>query len=402
MPYFKEANILFIHIPKTGGTSFEEYMLTKTPIRLHSEINDYNLPDPELRKVTLQHQTYNTLYKYRDVLGINFNEKLKKIAFVRNPYDRIVSDIFWLKFNDKNASQEEICDTIRHYYFNRDDIDNHNKAQYLFVTDEKGDLIPDITILKMENLTNDLQKIGFTDYEGPTYTTSYMKYLNKESIEIINMVYKNDFELFGYEMINPSPSPSPIMTPHFNPNDMHLFYEILNNSKHYFEYGSGGSTCQASIRNNILTIHSVESDPEWYENICRTIDKNKPITLMYKHLNTVSNTWGYPGEGCLIEHTKEYSRAIRSLSERESKRLDMILIDGRFRVACCLNCFDMISDDCHIVFDDFLNRPHYHEVLNYYDIVKQTDDNVMVVLKKKKDVERPSREVIEKYEVIPE
>lgn len=203
MPYFKEANLLFIHIPKTGGTTFEKYMLTKSSIALHSKLEENKLSETNLQKVSLQHQSYNTLYKYRDILEIDFNDNLIKLAFIRNPYDRIISDIFWLKFNDENASQEEICDTIREYYFNRDDIDNHNKAQYLFVTDEKGCLIPDITILKMENLTNDLRKIGFTDYDGPIHTSSYMKYLNKESIEIINMVYKNDFELFGYEMIHP-------------------------------------------------------------------------------------------------------------------------------------------------------------------------------------------------------
>jgi hypothetical protein len=307
-----------------------------------------------------------------------------------------MSDIFWLKFDDKNTSQEVICETISHYYFERDDIDNHNIPQYKFVTDENENLIPDITIIKMENLTEELRNYGFTDYEGPTKTTSYMKYLNNESIEIINNVYKKDFELFGYEMINTTQT----MVPHFNPNDMNLFYEVLNKSKYYFEYGSGGSTCQASIRNNIMTIHSVESDPEWYSNICKTIEKKKPITLMYIHLNTVSNTWGYPGEGCLIEHMRAYSRAIRSLSVTETYKLDMILIDGRFRVACCLHCFDMISPHCQIVFDDFLNRPHYHEVLNYYDIVRKTEDNVMVVLKKKTNVVSPSIELLDKYELI--
>ena len=145
MPHFPEYNLLFIHIPKTGGTSYEEYMLDKTTIRLWGSKNIF--PDSNLNKISLQHQTYQTVYQYRELLGIEFNDKLKKLAFVRNPYDRIVSDILWLKFNTETDSQEEIYDTIRHYYFQRDDLDNHNIPQYKFVTDETEKLIPTITIL---------------------------------------------------------------------------------------------------------------------------------------------------------------------------------------------------------------------------------------------------------------
>jgi hypothetical protein len=37
-------------------------------------------------------------------------------------------------------------------------------------------------------------------------------------------------------------------------------------------------------------------------------------------------------------------------------------------------------DDCVIAFDDFLNRPYYHIVLDYYDIIEKTKDNSMVIL----------------------
>ena len=176
--------VRFIHIKKNGGTSAFKFLRKNGVDILVGDSKD---------RLMNQH---STVHYYLD-------EDSFKFSIVRNPYDRIISDILWLKFNDENASQEEIYDTIQNYYFNRDDIANHNKAQYLFITDNNGNLIPDITILKMENLTNNLRKIGFTDYEGPTHTKSYMKYLNKESIEIINMVYKYDFELFGYEMIHP-------------------------------------------------------------------------------------------------------------------------------------------------------------------------------------------------------
>ena len=199
MPHFPEYNLLFIHIPKTGGTSYEQYMLGRTETRIWGRQSIF--PDPNLNQISLQHQTYQTIYTYRELLEIEFNDKLKKVAFVRNPYDRIVSDIFWLKFNTETDSQEEIYDTIRHHYFQRDDLDNHNTPQYKFVTDENEKLIPDITLLKMENLTDELQKYGFPDYKGPSKSKSYREYLNKDSIRLINVIYKKDFEMFGYPMI---------------------------------------------------------------------------------------------------------------------------------------------------------------------------------------------------------
>lgn len=53
------------------------------------------------------------------------------------------------------------------------------------------------------------------------------------------------------------------LKPHLSENDIKMFYDLLNKSNVYFEYGSGGSTYQASIRNNIKKIYSVESDKNW-------------------------------------------------------------------------------------------------------------------------------------------
>ena len=50
------------------------------------------------------------------------------------------------------------------------------------------------------------------------------------------------------------------MIPELSENDMKMFYRYLDNSTIYFEYGSGGSTYQASLRQNIKKIYTVESD----------------------------------------------------------------------------------------------------------------------------------------------
>jgi len=190
------------------------------------------------------------------------------------------------------------------------------------------------------------------------------------------------------------------MEPHIAPNDKNVFYKYLDQSAHYFEYGSGGSTYQASIRTNVKTIHSVESDLEWYNKLIQLIKTNENVNIIFNEMDARPNTWGNPGPNSTINQQIAYSDQIVMLDKTLSNQLDFILIDGRFRVACCLKCFDVINDKCLIAFDDFLDRPHYHIVLDYYDIVEQTQDNRLVILKKKND-KCPPKELIEKYEKIP-
>jgi hypothetical protein len=76
----------------------------------------------------------------------------------------------------------------------------------------------------------------------------------------------------------------------------------------------------------------------------------------------------------------------------------MILIDGRYRVACCLKCFDVIDENCVVLFDDFLPRKQYYDVLKFYNIDKQTSDTNMVVLRKKSHVVM-DWDMIRKYEL---
>ena len=46
------------------------------------------------------------------------------------------------------------------------------------------------------------------------------------------------------------------MEPSLAKNDKIMFYKYLNSAKVYFEYGSGGSTYQAAMKNNISKINS--------------------------------------------------------------------------------------------------------------------------------------------------
>ena len=189
------------------------------------------------------------------------------------------------------------------------------------------------------------------------------------------------------------------MIPWLSKNDMEMFYKYLDKIQVYFEYGSGGSTYQANIRNNIRKIYSVESDIRWHNNL-KNIVKSDKIQYIYNEMDTRPYKWGYPGPNATIAQKKNYSDHIKNLTKEEQDNIDFVFIDGRFRVACCLKCFDIINDNCLICFDDFLDRPFYHIVLDYYDIVESTIDKRMAILKKKQNISSIPEDIISKYELI--
>ena len=59
-----------------------------------------NIIIPSKKFFTLQHLTYNTIYDLKNLLNIDLMNNLKIIAILRNPYNRIISDLFVLsQFN---------------------------------------------------------------------------------------------------------------------------------------------------------------------------------------------------------------------------------------------------------------------------------------------------------------
>lgn len=192
------------------------------------------------------------------------------------------------------------------------------------------------------------------------------------------------------------------MIPELSANDMKMFNRYLDKSTVYFEYGSGGSTYQANLRQNIQKIYSVESDKTWINKLKLSIKDDSKIIYIYSEMGTKPRTWGYPSKSCDQSNLINYSEHIHNMSVEERSKIDLVMIDGRFRVACCLKCFDVINDGCYVIFDDFLPRKKYHIILNYYDIVEKTKDKRMVVLRKKKNVSIPDDKIVKNYELIPD
>ena len=212
MPYFKNdgINVLFIHIPKTGGSSLESYFSSKFNISLNNKslfgfIKDKELLNENIEiKSSLQHITYNQVVKHSKIFNIDF-DNIKIITVVRNPYERLVSDLFFLSLITTKKTKEEVFNILNNYLVS-DKYDNHNIPQYKFITNDKGEIIQNIHILKTESLTNEMKNLGYIDFNIYSNVNNnkvnYYNYLNNESIEMINKFYHLDFILFNYDKIS--------------------------------------------------------------------------------------------------------------------------------------------------------------------------------------------------------
>jgi hypothetical protein len=210
MPYFrnKEVNLLYIHIPKTGGTSLEKYFSCKFKIKLDTKSLFMFLDKESAKRLniqsSLQHITYETIKKHAKELGVDF-KNIKVITSVRNPYERAVSDLFHFKLISKTTSKEDVFAALTKFI--KLPFDNHSLPQYVFVTDSNTRLIPGIHILRTESLTRDMHSLGYTDFNIHNNVTKgkenikYYDLLNNDSIELINRIYDEDFRIFGYKKI---------------------------------------------------------------------------------------------------------------------------------------------------------------------------------------------------------
>lgn len=135
------------------------------------------------------------------------------------------------------------------------------------------------------------------------------------------------------------------------------------------EYGSGGSTVVAAELPG-KTVFSVESDVKWLQMMQGYFAVNPPVSTVHMHHGKVGRTkaWGFPQTDEHFRKWPGYSLTVWDLPE--FLHPDLVLIDGRFRPACFLTTLFRISRPITVLWDDYIDRPAYHEV---EDLVKPVE-----------------------------
>lgn len=186
-----DKKILFIHVPKTGGTSMSRRKFLQPREGWHTDVG----------------------YFYNKYTNKNLDEYFK-FAFVRSPYDRFLSaTIGWIipdKFNDISNEDEELCAELNDYIsknFNSFDYaENALRTQSSFLV--RSSRVGVDFLGRFENMKEDWKKICKTlgetshlSHVNKSGIKSYEGILDKTSIKLINIKYALDFEVFDYEML---------------------------------------------------------------------------------------------------------------------------------------------------------------------------------------------------------
>lgn len=144
------------------------------------------------------------------------------------------------------------------------------------------------------------------------------------------------------------------------PSEVSLFRSLLVCSSHYAEFGSGGSTVLAAslVQASVTT---VDSSKEWLDRVreaCVAQQCRVAPTLVHADIGVVKEL-GYPADDTRMGDWHAYHGALR---DRDGGVLaDLVLVDGRFRVACFVQTLLWGNPDSVIAVHDF-TRPQYQVV----------------------------------------
>lgn len=190
--------LIFIHIPRTGGTTIERALCGRDWFNIHAPS---------------KHLTAHSAKK----IYAEYWEEYFKFTFVRNPWDRMVSLLKYGSFYGVSLGDRNIINTENYFtnfkkveydqrYFNENQFNNHNpikESVYQNIFGTEMDFIG-----KLESLEGDLSKICSINKmkcaklhhaEKSLNRKQYRKYYDTKTRQLIEEKYYKDIKLFNYE-----------------------------------------------------------------------------------------------------------------------------------------------------------------------------------------------------------
>lgn len=183
----------------------------------------------------------------------------------------------------------------------------------------------------------------------------------------------------------PAPSlPPPCLEKGVGPwmTDAEVTYiaSLLTRSTRMLEWGSGGSTrCFPQM---VGTYFSIEHDSVWHDKISAEMAGRPGLHYQLAAVAKGTEGWGgglNPGN---YRQFKDYVHAVDNFGALLAGGLDVVLVDGRARVACAVYALRHLRSDSVLLIHDFYQPQNrvtsrkYGQVFRFYDEVHRIDSLV--------------------------
>ena len=206
-----KKKIIFIHIPKTGGsavTGFLKSNVNNTDFR--SKVYDFT------RFQSYKKGMHDTSLMVLNKIGVKHFKSYYKFCCVRNPYDLMVSSfMWWQQYAIEHQVFKNHTDLISSMNFEQfmsskyglHYINEFNFNLENYYSDQRGNIIVD-KIIKFENLEQDLRAVckeTGIHIKVPlkkvlqTKRKHYREYYDDKTIEIVSRRFKSTIDYFNYE-----------------------------------------------------------------------------------------------------------------------------------------------------------------------------------------------------------
>lgn len=172
--------------------------------------------------------------------------------------------------------------------------------------------------------------------------------------------------------------------------------------KNVLEFGSGGSTFLLS--KHAKQVYSIETD-RYFARYMRRCLKNKNIsnaTILYANVGRTTR-YGFPVKSRF--RTVSGSKVTGSVfqwNEFPLNGIDLVFIDGRYRVFCAFQCFIHLKGSFVLIFDDYKMRTEYHEIEKIIgQPSKFVGDAAFFEISRHRSLEATHFSPMDKYEIDP-
>jgi hypothetical protein len=190
--------------------------------------------------------------------------------------------------------------------------------------------------------------------------------------------------------------PTIFFTPHMRRDECNLLKKQILTAEHIVEFGAGGSTFL--FLKNKKQVYTVENNAAFVETLKGIKYFNNAIAggrLNFCNIDLGPvRGWGRPADETKKDSWIGYAGKVWDNIPGDTK-IDIVFVDGRFRVLCALYAIIKTSPDTRIIIHDFSNRTAYESLLEFLEPVASA--STLVVFKKKHDL--PAQRINELIQV---